>query len=112
MARGMAKGIGPVYAMKLVEDVGEKSFDLIEQEPARLEDVDGIGPKRRQRIKAVWAEQKVIRTIMVFLHRSGGSSSRALLITSTVSARPPQPHPPRALPLCHGKAAPNVIPNI
>jgi exodeoxyribonuclease V alpha subunit len=58
------KGIGPVYARKLVEKFGEKIFDIIEQESARLEDVDGIGPKRRQRIKAAWAEQKVILLIL------------------------------------------------
>ena len=32
------------------------AFDIIEQEFARLEEVDGIGPKRRQRIKEAWAE--------------------------------------------------------
>jgi exodeoxyribonuclease V alpha subunit len=47
---GMVKGIGPVYAKKLVEKFGEHIFDIIEQESARLEDLDGIGPKRRQRI--------------------------------------------------------------
>ena len=51
LGSGMVKGIGPVYAKKLVATFGERIFDIIEQESARLEDVDGIGPKRRQRIK-------------------------------------------------------------
>jgi len=42
--------------------------------------VDGIGPKRRQKIKTAWAEQKVIREIMVFPHSNGVSSSRAVRI--------------------------------
>ena len=50
---------------------------------ARLEEVDGIGPKRRQRIKDAWAEQKVIREIMVFLHSNGVSTSRAVRIYKT-----------------------------
>jgi exodeoxyribonuclease V alpha subunit len=68
LGSGMVKGIGPVYAKKLVATFGERIFDIIEQESARLEDVDGIGPKRRKQMKAAWAEQKVIREIMVFPH--------------------------------------------
>src|SRR3954471_11660336 len=44
LGSGMVKGIGPVYAKKLVAHFGEKIFDVIERESARLEDVDGIGP--------------------------------------------------------------------
>ena len=69
LGSGMVKGIGPVYAKKLVEKFGEKIFDIIEQESARLEDVDGIGPKRRQRIKDAWAEQKVIRSTVMPVSR-------------------------------------------
>jgi len=45
--------------------------------------VDGIGPKRRKRIKDAWAEQKIIRDIMVFLHSQGVSTSRAVRIYKT-----------------------------
>ena len=45
--------------------------------------MDGIGPKRRKRIKEAWAEQKVIREIMVFLHSHGVSTSRAVRIYKT-----------------------------
>ncbi|MCX6930782.1 MAG: AAA family ATPase [Verrucomicrobia bacterium] len=83
LGSGMVKGIGPVYAKKLVGKFGERIFDIIEQESARLEDVVGIGPKRRQRIKEAWAEQKVIRKIMVFLHSNGVSTSRAVRIYKT-----------------------------
>ena len=83
LGSGMVKGIGPVYAKKLVDKFGEEIFDIIEKESARLEDVDGIGPKRRKRIKEAWAEQKVIRNIMVFLHSNGVSTSRAVRIYKT-----------------------------
>jgi len=80
LGSGMVKGIGPVYAKKLVDRFGEKIFDVIENESARLEELEGIGPKRRNRIKDAWAEQKVIRNIMVFLHSNGVSTSRAVRI--------------------------------
>ncbi len=65
------------------EKFGEKIFDIIEQESGRLEDIDGMGPRRRTRIKEAWAEQKVIRNIMVFLHSNGVSTSRAVRIYKT-----------------------------
>ena len=83
LGSGMVKGIGPVYARKLVHKFGEKIFEVIEQTSARLEDVAGIGPQRRRRIKAAWAEQKVVREIMVFLHSQGVSTSRAVRIHKT-----------------------------
>src|SRR5438105_13895175 len=76
----MVKGIGPVYAKKLVAKFGEQIFDIIEHHSARLEEVDGIGPQRRRRIKDAWGEQKIIRAIMVFLHSHGVSTSRAVRI--------------------------------
>ena len=86
LASGMIRGIGPVYAKKLVRAFGEAVFDVIEQEPPRLRDVTGIGPKRAERIIAGWAEQKVIREIMLFLHSNGVSTSRAVRIYKTYGA--------------------------
>lgn len=83
LGSGLVKGIGPVYASKLVAKFGERIFDIIENYSARLEEVDGIGPERRRRIKAAWAEQKVIREIMVFLHSHQVSTSRAVRIYKT-----------------------------
>jgi exodeoxyribonuclease V alpha subunit len=83
LGSGMVKGIGPIYAKKLVATFGENIFDVIETQSARLEDVDGIGPKRRKHTKDAGAEQKVIRNIMVFLHSQGVSTSRAVRIYKT-----------------------------
>ncbi|MFL5281893.1 MAG: ATP-dependent RecD-like DNA helicase, partial [Rhodopila sp.] len=83
LGSGMIRGIGPVYARKLVRAFGEAVFDLIEQAPQRLHEVTGIGPKRAQRIVAGWAEQKVIREIMLFLHAHGVGTSRAVRIFKT-----------------------------
>jgi exodeoxyribonuclease V alpha subunit len=83
LGSGMVKGIGPIYARKLVAKFGEQIFDVIDQFSARLEEVEGIGPARRQRIKEAWAEQKFIREIMVFLHSHGVSTSRAVRIYKT-----------------------------
>jgi exodeoxyribonuclease V alpha subunit len=86
LGSGMIRGIGPVYARKLVHAFGEQVFEIIEQEPARLRDVTGIGPKRAGQIIAGWAEQKVIREIMLFLHSNGVGTSRAVRIYKTYGA--------------------------
>jgi exodeoxyribonuclease V alpha subunit len=57
----MIRGIGPIYAKGLVRTFGEAVFAVIEAQSERLREVDGIGPKRAERIVAGWADQKVIR---------------------------------------------------
>ena len=83
LASGTIRGIGPVYARKLVRAFGERVFDVIEEEPGRLREVDGIGPVRARRITEAWAEQKVVREIMVFLHSHGVGTARAVRIYKT-----------------------------
>ena len=80
LGSGMIRGIGPVYAKKLVRAFGDAVFEVIAQEPGRLRDVTGIGPKRAEQIIAGWAEQKIIREIMLFLHSNGVGTSRAVRI--------------------------------
>ena len=86
LGSGMIRGIGPVYAKKLVRAFGETVFEVIQQKPSRLREVTGIGPKRAERIIAGWAEQKVIREIMLFLHSNGVGTSRAVRIYKTYGA--------------------------
>jgi exodeoxyribonuclease V alpha subunit len=49
LGSGMIRGIGPVYAKKMVKAFGEKVFDVIEAEPDRLREVTGIGAVRAKR---------------------------------------------------------------
>jgi exodeoxyribonuclease V alpha subunit len=83
LGSGMIRGIGPVYAKKLVRAFGEKVFDTIAAQPERLREVTGIGPVRASRITAAWAEQKIVREIMVFLHSNGVGTARAVRIYKT-----------------------------
>ncbi|MCU4162250.1 ATP-dependent RecD-like DNA helicase [Acidiphilium sp. AL] len=86
LGSGMIRGIGPVYAKKLVHAFGEAVFDIIEGSPERLRDVAGIGAVRARRIAEAWAAQKVIREIMVFLHSNGVGTARAVRIYKTYGA--------------------------
>ncbi len=86
LGSGMIKGIGPHFADKLVKAFGEEVFDVIENAPERLRKLDGIGPKRVERIISGWADQKAIREIMVFLQSHGVGTSRAVRIYKTYGA--------------------------
>jgi exodeoxyribonuclease V alpha subunit len=80
LGSGLVRGIGPVMAERIVEMFGIETFDLIEQRPERLLEVEGIGPVRRERICAAWGEQKEVRQVMVFLQGHGVSSTYAVKI--------------------------------
>ncbi|HYP03866.1 MAG TPA: ATP-dependent RecD-like DNA helicase [Cyanobium sp.] len=83
LGSGMIRGIGPIYAAKLVAAFGDQVFEVIEQAPERLREVPGIGRVRAGRIARAWADQKVVREIMVFLHSHGVGTARAVRIFRT-----------------------------
>ncbi len=83
LGSGMIHGIGPIYASKLVSAFGAEVFEVIEQTPERLREVPGIGKVRAGRIARAWADQKVVREIMVFLHSHGVGTARAVRIFKT-----------------------------
>jgi exodeoxyribonuclease V alpha subunit len=86
LASGLIRGIGRAYAKRLVKGFGVQVLEIIETAPERLREIPGIGAKRAQNIAAAWAEQKVIRDIMLFLHSHGVSSARAVRIFKTYGA--------------------------
>jgi exodeoxyribonuclease V alpha subunit len=83
LGSGMIKGIGPVYAAKLVAAFQHDVFEIIENDPRRLREVTGIGPVREAKIIRSWSDQRVIREIIVWLYGHGVSSARAVRIFKT-----------------------------
>ena len=82
LGSGLIKGIGPMMAERMVAHFGTEILSIIEQQPGRLIEVHGLGPKRTQRIADAWEEQKAIKEVMVFL--SGVGVSTSLAVRSTV----------------------------
>ncbi|SNS30734.1 exodeoxyribonuclease V alpha subunit [Actinomadura mexicana] len=80
LGSGMIKGIGPVMADRMVGHFGTDILRVIEEEPERLVEVQGLGPKRTKRIGEAWQEQKAIKEVMVFLQGVGVSTSLAVRI--------------------------------
>jgi exodeoxyribonuclease V alpha subunit len=71
LGSGLIKGIGPIYAEKLVNHFGLAVLTVIDEESHRLEEVPGISTKRIEQIRHAWKDQKEIAQLMVFLQEKG-----------------------------------------
>lgn len=80
LASGMIQGVGKVTAKRLVKHFGKDTLHIIEKESQRMEEIEGIGPILRKRIKASWNEQKGTRDIMIFLQGHGIGTNQAARI--------------------------------
>jgi exodeoxyribonuclease V alpha subunit len=83
LASGLVKGIGPVYAKKIVALFKERTLQVIDESPAHLNQIKGIGPQRIARIRDSWRQQKAVRAIMLFLQQHGLSTQKAVRIYKT-----------------------------
>lgn len=83
LGSGLIKGIGPTYAKKIVTTFGMKTLQILDESPSFLKEISGLGPKRIEKIRQSWKEQKTVRDIMIFLQTNGIGTSRALRIYKT-----------------------------
>ncbi|MBN1964542.1 MAG: ATP-dependent RecD-like DNA helicase, partial [Anaerolineae bacterium] len=60
LGSGMVRGIGPRMAERIVDHFGLETLDVLDRDPERLFEVDGVGPYRAQNIARAWREQQAI----------------------------------------------------
>ena len=80
LASGIIKGIGKTMADKIVERFQERSLDIIENEPHRLREIQGIGKAKAKHITKAWDSHHAIRRVMQFLQKNGIGISHAAAI--------------------------------
>lgn len=80
LASGMIRGVGKVYAKKIVDHFGAQTLDIIDKNSARLLEVPGIGKDRKRKIKESWDAQHGIRDAMIFLQANGVGTAQAAKI--------------------------------
>jgi exodeoxyribonuclease V alpha subunit len=83
LGSGLIKGIGPVTAARIVQRFGLETLRTLEEEPRRLREVLGVGPKRAKLIAHAWEEQKAIKEVMLFLQSHGVTTGLAVKIYKT-----------------------------
>lgn len=82
LASGMIKGIGPVFARKIVEYFKEDSLRILSEEPDRLYEIKGMGKKKCESIKEEWKRQENIREIMMFFKQYNLSTNLIIKINN------------------------------
>jgi exodeoxyribonuclease V alpha subunit len=83
LGSGMIKGVGPVTAKRIVQRFGVDTLQVLDDEPERLREALGVGPKRAASVARAWEEQKHIREVMMFLQSHGVSTNLAVKVYKT-----------------------------
>ena len=80
LGSGLIKGIGEVTAQRIVEKFGLDTLKVLDEEPHRLREVNGLGRTRADSLVQAWQEQRAIRDVMIFLQAHGASPMLATRI--------------------------------
>lgn len=78
LASGLIKGIGPVTAEKIVGQFGLKTLEILEKEPQRLQEIEGIGTVKVAGIIKSYNQYKEVQNVLVFLQGYGVGIGQAL----------------------------------
>ncbi len=83
LASGVIEGIGPKFAWRIVKHFGKETFDILDNHPERLKEVDGIGKNKLTKICSSWQSHSAMRETMLFLQKHNIGSTRAANIYKT-----------------------------
>ena len=78
LASGTIKGIGPKTAAAIVKRFGEDTMEIIESDPDRLTEVDGIGRKKAVQIAESYSAHREFADVALAFGEYGLTSSQAL----------------------------------
>jgi exodeoxyribonuclease V alpha subunit len=73
LGSGTIKGIGPKIAQRIIDEFGEEAFDVIENHPDWLAEIQGITPKRARAISEEFKNKSGIRSAMLFFREYFGA---------------------------------------
>ncbi len=77
LGSGALKGIGEKTADRLVARFGSQVLDILDSDPTRLLEVEGIGAAKLKTIVSSWQEKREVRGLMLFLQTHGVATTFA-----------------------------------
>lgn len=77
LGSGLIKGVGPATARAIVAAFGMETLHILDEDPLRLSEIPGIGPKRRDMILASYTENRLMRDILLALEPYGVTVNQA-----------------------------------
>ncbi|MCX7049688.1 MAG: ATP-dependent RecD-like DNA helicase [Candidatus Sumerlaeota bacterium] len=87
LGSGLIKGIGAVYASRIVKQFGMATLDILDRSPERLSEVPKLGAKRVEMIEKAWRARQAERQVMIFLMGQNISPAYAARIVKTYGSR-------------------------
>jgi len=87
LGSGIVPGVGPVYARRIVDTFGLDSVRVLDHQPERLSEVQGLGARRVEQIKSGWAAQRGVSSVMMLLQTHGASPQLAVRIHQHYGAK-------------------------
>ncbi len=80
LSSGNIPFIGAKTAEKIVEKFKEDTLKIIDENPKRLLEIEGIGPKKLEKIKEAFREQSELRSLFIYLSKFDISQKEATKI--------------------------------
>ena len=78
LSSGAVKGIRAATAEKIVEAFGDRTFDILENEPERLATIKGISREKAHKICEEFKKQFAVREVMIALESIGMTPAECL----------------------------------
>lgn len=78
LASGVLKGIGKKTAAAIVAKFGSKTLDIIENQPERLTEISGIGPKKAESVAEAFRSHREFANITLYLQQYGINADYAM----------------------------------
>ncbi|MCJ7829906.1 MAG: ATP-dependent RecD-like DNA helicase, partial [Desulfobacterales bacterium] len=89
LASGIVKGIGPFMAHRIVEHFGAQTLAVIEADPQKLQEVEGIGQAKAALIARAWKEHHTLRELIRLLQDFGLQAGHAPAILQAYGGAAP-----------------------
>lgn len=80
LSSGLIPYIGKKTAEAIYKSFGDSTFDILENMPERLKEVEGIGPVKFEKIIGALSETKDAKTVIMFFDSLGLSSTFAMRV--------------------------------
>ena len=87
LASGIVKGIGPATAERIVTQLGERAIEILDSDPKRIYEVRGIKRQLADKLIEIWAENRAMRNVMIYLQGLGISARIAKRIYERYGAK-------------------------
>ena len=84
LASGAVKGIGMVFAKRIVEKFGEDTFDVLDNFPEKLAQIQGISMSKAKAIQQEFKKIHGVQDAVIFLSRYNIAAKEAIAIYSVL----------------------------